>query len=127
MARIKNITICLRCNTLKQIVIVFILTLITINRAFSQQHSEIADTVSNSKSNKISSTSSNTSRWNSLMNWNFMALPFASYSPETNWQFGLTGVYFFKTKLYKYMKKDITISRSFMHKYLNLIIILFIA
>ncbi len=98
MARIKNITICLRCNTLKQIVIVFILTLITINRAFSQQHSEIADTVSTSKSNKISSISSNTSRWNSLMNWNFMALPFASYSPETNWQFGLTGVYFFKTK-----------------------------
>ena len=31
------------------------------------------------------------------MNWNFMALPYPSYSPETSWQFGLTGVYYFHT------------------------------
>ncbi len=32
------------------------------------------------------------------MNWNFMALPYFGHTPETSWQFGITGVYFFKTK-----------------------------
>ena len=31
------------------------------------------------------------------MNWNFMALPYPSYSPETSWQFGITGVWYFHT------------------------------
>ena len=36
-------------------------------------------------------------RWDFLMNWNFMALPYPSYSPETSWQFGITGVWYFHT------------------------------
>ena len=36
-------------------------------------------------------------RWDALMNWNFMALPYPSYSPETSWQFGITGVWYFHT------------------------------
>ena len=31
------------------------------------------------------------------MTWNFMALPYPSYSPETSWQFGITGVWYFHT------------------------------
>ncbi|MBO5728492.1 MAG: hypothetical protein J6R43_01480, partial [Paludibacteraceae bacterium] len=37
----------------------------------------------------------NSNRWDALMNWNFMALPYPSYSPETSWQFGITGVWYF--------------------------------
>ena len=36
-------------------------------------------------------------RWDALMNWNFIALPYPSYSPETSWQFGITGVWYFHT------------------------------
>ncbi len=39
----------------------------------------------------------NSNRWDFLMNWNFMALPYPSYSPETSWQFGITGVWYFHT------------------------------
>ena len=39
----------------------------------------------------------NSNRWDALMNWNFMALPYPSYSPETSWQFGITGVWYFHT------------------------------
>ena len=40
---------------------------------------------------------SSLNRWDFLMNWNFMALPYPSYSPETSWQFGITGVWYFHT------------------------------
>ena len=40
---------------------------------------------------------SSLNRWDALMNWNFMALPYPSYSPETSWQFGITGVWYFHT------------------------------
>ncbi|MGM9795194.1 MAG: BamA/TamA family outer membrane protein [Candidatus Aphodosoma sp.] len=98
MALNKHNTICLRKNILRQIVIVFIIALLSTEIALPQQYvsaEQISDTTKNNISKSSSKETGN--RWNSLMNWNFMALPFASYSPETNWQFGLTGVYFFKT------------------------------
>lgn len=36
------------------------------------------------------------SRWDSLFDWNFFAVPTISYQPETNWAFGLAGAYYFK-------------------------------
>jgi len=36
-----------------------------------------------------------TSRWDSLFDWNFIAVPTISYQPETNWAFGLAGAYYF--------------------------------
>ncbi|MGN0187250.1 MAG: BamA/TamA family outer membrane protein [Paludibacteraceae bacterium] len=36
------------------------------------------------------------SRWDALFDWNFMALPTVSYQPETDWAFGLAGVYYYK-------------------------------
>ena len=98
MALNKHNTICLRKNILRQIVIVFIIALLSTEIALPQQY-ESAEQISDTTETDISKSSSRETgnRWNSLMNWNFMALPFASYSPETNWQFGLTGVYFFKT------------------------------
>ncbi len=35
------------------------------------------------------------SRWDRLMTWDFMALPYASFAPETSFNFGLTGVGYF--------------------------------
>ncbi len=37
-------------------------------------------------------------RWEQLMTWNFMALPYASYAPETSFNFGVSGVGYFKNK-----------------------------
>lgn len=37
-------------------------------------------------------------RWESLLNWNFLAIPTVSYQPETNWAFGVAGAYFFNCK-----------------------------
>lgn len=37
------------------------------------------------------------SRWDALMNWNFMALPYPSYAPETSWTFGVAGVGYFRS------------------------------
>lgn len=36
--------------------------------------------------------------WNSLLNWNFIAVPIISYLPETDWAFGAAGAYYFKCK-----------------------------
>ncbi len=36
------------------------------------------------------------SRWDALFDWNFMALPTVAYQPETNWAFGVAGVYYYK-------------------------------
>lgn len=97
MALNKHNTICLRKNILRQIVIVFIIALLSTEIALPQQY-ESAEQISDTTEIDISKSSSKETgnRWNSLMNWNFMALPFASYSPETNWQFGLTGYIFSK-------------------------------
>ncbi len=37
-------------------------------------------------------------RWESLLNWNFIAVPTVSYQPETNWAFGIAGAYYFNCK-----------------------------
>lgn len=38
------------------------------------------------------------SRWESLLNWNFIVVPTVSYQPETNWAFGVAGAYYFNCK-----------------------------
>lgn len=53
------------------------------------------------------------SRWDALMSWNAMALPFASYSPETDWQFGATGVWFFKTDTSMASYSDLTFDGAY--------------
>lgn len=35
------------------------------------------------------------SRWDSLLDWKFMALPTVAYQPETRWAFGVAGAYYF--------------------------------
>lgn len=45
----------------------------------------------------IDSNIADTNRWDALMNWNLMTIPYTGYTPETSWQFGTTGVYYFKT------------------------------
>lgn len=52
----------------------------------------------NTNKQKQSKTEKNKDRWQALMNWDFMAIPYFGYSPETSWQFGITGVYYFKTR-----------------------------
>lgn len=34
--------------------------------------------------------------WESLGDWNFLAIPTVAYQPETNWAFGVAGAYYFK-------------------------------
>lgn len=91
MAFNKHSTICFGKSFLKQIVVILALILFTTERTFATQANDTTST------RTPSSTDTGNNRWNALMNWNFMAIPFAGYSPETDWQFGLTGVYFFKT------------------------------
>ena len=50
-----------------------------------------------SLNSSLLTANSSLSRWDALMNWNFMALPYPSYSPETSWQFGITDVWYFHT------------------------------
>lgn len=38
------------------------------------------------------------SRWDALFDWNFMALPTVAYQPETDWAFGVAGVYYYRLK-----------------------------
>ncbi len=91
---IKNINNCLRVFNLRQfiiksngIILLLILFLSHPKVAIAQQDS-ILD---------FQSSPLNSNRWDALMNWNFMALPYPSYSPETSWQFGITGVWYFHT------------------------------
>ena len=109
-----NINNCLRYSNLRQfaiksnrlLLLLLLLYMIPIN---AQQISNLSITSnlsdvseSSDKSNKSDSLNSqlstlNSNRWDALMNWNFMALPYPSYSPETSWQFGITGVWYFHT------------------------------
>jgi len=52
------------------------------------QTDSIAQPKDSIKENKIS-------RWDSLFDWDFIAVPTISYQPETNWAFGLAGAYYF--------------------------------
>ena len=47
------------------------------------------------------------------MNWNFMALPYPSYSPETSWQFGITGVWYFHTSKQSTQFSDINFDMGY--------------
>ena len=47
------------------------------------------------------------------MNWNFMALPYPSYSPETSWQFGITGVWYFHTSKQSPQFSDINFNMGY--------------
>ena len=57
----------------------------------------MSESSDSSKSLNSQLSTLNSNRWDALMNWNFMALPYPSYSPETSWQFGITGVWYFHT------------------------------
>lgn len=38
------------------------------------------------------------SRWDTLLDWKFIAVPTVAYQPETRWAFGLAGAYYFNCK-----------------------------
>ncbi len=109
-----NINNCLRCSNLRQFAIksnrllLLLVALCTIP-IYAQNTSDKPDKTNFSpvlievsegqKGETLNSQLStlNSNRWDALMNWNFMALPYPSYSPETSWQFGITGVWYFHT------------------------------
>ena len=87
---------CLRCSNLRQfaiksnrllLLLVFLYSSIINAQSLSIDSTNNADSIDKRELN----------RWDALMNWNFMALPYPSYSPETSWQFGITGVWYFHT------------------------------
>ena len=89
---------CLRYLNLRQfaiksnsIVLLLVVFLSLPNTLLTQNN---ADSVNNYE---LCITHYELNRWDALMNWNFMALPYPSYSPETSWQFGITGVWYFHT------------------------------
>ena len=102
---------CLRCSNLRQFAIKsnrLLLLLIVLcatpiyaqNNTDTTNSSPVLGVVSEGRrgetlNSQLSTLNSN--RWDALMNWNFMALPYPSYSPETSWQFGITGVWYFHT------------------------------
>ncbi len=106
-----NINNCLRCSNLRQfaiksnrlLLLLIVLCATTIhaqNNTDTTNFSPILGEVSEGRrgetlNSQLSTLNSN--RWDALMNWNFMALPYPSYSPETSWQFGITGVWYFHT------------------------------
>ena len=106
-----NINNCLRCSNLRQfaiksnrlLLLLIVLCATTIhaqNNTDTTNSSPVLGEVSEGRrgetlNSKLSTLNSN--RWDFLMNWNFMALPYPSYSPETSWQFGITGVWYFHT------------------------------
>ena len=99
-AQLKNYKFhnCLRCSNLRQFVIksnrlilLLILVLSLPNTLLAQNN---ADSLNNYE---LCIVHYELNRWDALMNWNFMALPYPSYSPETSWQFGITGVWYFHT------------------------------
>ena len=90
-----NINNCLRCSNLRQFAIksnrlLLLLVVLCATTIHAQNNTD-----STHSSFLIPHSSLN--RWDALMNWNFMALPYPSYSPETSWQFGITGVWYFHT------------------------------
>ena len=98
---------CLRCFNLRQFAIksnrIFLLLLLLCTiPIYGQDISNQSDMLDESDTpdslnSSLLTANSSLSRWDALMNWNFMALPYPSYSPETSWQFGITGVWYFHT------------------------------
>ena len=98
-----NINNCLRCSNLRQFAIksnrLLLLLIFLYSNVINAQNLSInstnnADSIDNYE---LCITNCELNRWEALMNWNFMALPYPSYSPETSWQFGITGVWYFHT------------------------------
>ena len=94
---------CLRCSNLRQFAIksnrLLLLLIFLYSNVINAQNLSInstnnADSIDNYE---LCITNCELNRWEALMNWNFMALPYPSYSPETSWQFGITGVWYFHT------------------------------
>ena len=91
---------CLRCSNLRQFAIksnrIFLLLVIFLfqTQITHSQQTNDADSINNYE---LCIVDYELNRWDALMNWNFMALPYPSYSPETSWQFGITGVWYFHT------------------------------
>ena len=106
-----NINNCLRCSNLRQFAIksnrlLLLLIVLCATPIYAQNNTDTTNSspvlgeVSEGRrgetlNSQLSTLNSN--RWDALMNWNFMALPYPSYSPETSWQFGITGVWYFHT------------------------------
>ena len=102
---------CLRCSNLRQFAIksnrlLLLLIVLCATPIYAQNNTDTTNSspvlgeVSEGRrgetlNSQLSTLNSN--RWDFLMNWNFMALPYPSYSPETSWQFGITGVWYFHT------------------------------
>ena len=91
---------CLRCSNLRQFAIksnrIFLLLVVFLfqTQITHSQQTNDADSINNYE---LCIVDYELNRWDALMNWNFMALPYPSYSPETSWQFGITGVWYFHT------------------------------
>ena len=115
-----NINNCLRCSNLRQfaiksnrlllLLIVLCATPIYAQNNTDSTHSSFLNFCDKREQQNLfqlpseakittegSNPHSSLNRWDFLMNWDFMALPYPSYSPETSWQFGITGVWYFHT------------------------------
>ena len=106
-----NINNCLRCSNLRQFAIksnrlLLLLIVLCATPIYAQNNTDTTNSspvlgeVSEGRRGKTLNSqlsTLNSNRWDALMNWNFMALPYPSYSPETSWQFGITGVWYFHT------------------------------
>ena len=122
-----NINNCLRCSNLRQfaiksnrlLLLLIVLCATTIhaqNNTDTINSSPVLGEVSEGRrgetlNSKLSTLNSN--RWDALMNWNFMALPYPSYSPETSWQFGITGVWYFHTSKQNTQFSDLNFDMSY--------------
>ena len=95
---------CLRCSNLRQFAIkynriILLIALVSLlpHTTTAQQNSTRINDADSTNNYELCIMNYELNRWDALMNWNFMALPYPSYSPETSWQFGITGVWYFHT------------------------------
>ena len=95
---------CLRCSNLRQFaiksnsaILLLVFFLLLPNTTTAQQDSTRTNDADSTNNYELCIMNYESNRWDALMNWNFMALPYPSYSPETSWQFGITGVWYFHT------------------------------
>ena len=95
---------CLRCSNLRQFaiksnsaILLLVFFLLLPNTTTAQQDSTRINDADSTNNYELCIMNYESNRWDALMNWNFMALPYPSYSPETSWQFGITGVWYFHT------------------------------
>ena len=95
---------CLRCSNLRQFaiksnsaILLLVFFLLLPNTTTARQDSTHINDADSTNNYELCIMNYESNRWDALMNWNFMALPYPSYSPETSWQFGITGVWYFHT------------------------------